>query len=142
MFINSKNMDNFQWVVALTRVISASFRKGGAINFLVEELKAVFDPSGGFWEKGTFYPSLVARIGTVLEAHLKALGAISTEPMPTYREEFIAAKRAEFEANNAVVSEGEEFPKNARLCHVCSKMAVVTLDGCDVCLDCGFSKCN
>lgn len=142
MFVNCKNPESFQWVTALTRVISASFRKGGEINYLVDELKAVFDPAGGFWEKGTFYPSLIARIGAVLEAHLKSIGAISTEPMPQYKKDFIEAKRAEFEANNEVVNEGEEFPKNATLCHVCHKKAVVLLDGCRCCLSCGFSQCG
>ena len=72
IFINSKNMDQFQWIIALTRVISAVFRKGGEINFLVDELKGVFDPKGGWFKKGgVFMPSLVAEIGFVIEKHLK-----------------------------------------------------------------------
>ncbi len=79
VFINSKNMDHFQWVLALTRVISAVFRKGGDACFLVDELKAVFDPKGGYFKKGgVFMPSLVAEIGHVIETHLKQIGMIKS----------------------------------------------------------------
>lgn len=143
VFVNSKNMEHYQWVLALTRVISAVFRKGGEVNFLVEELKAVFDPKGGYFKKGgVFMPSLVAEIGYVLEAHLKSIGKISTEPMPEYQKDFIAAKRAEFEALNEVVTEGEEYPKQATLCSVCSTKAMVLMDGCKTCLKCGNSHCG
>ncbi len=74
IFLNSKDMVQFQWVVALTRLISAVFRKGGDVTFIVEELKAVFDPAGGFWDKGTFVPSIVAKIGDILEQHFISLG--------------------------------------------------------------------
>lgn len=77
IFCNSKNTEHHQWVTALTRVVSAVFRKGGEVTFLVEELKAVFDPKGGYFKRGGVYmPSLVAEIGYVLEAHLKAVGKI------------------------------------------------------------------
>lgn len=77
IFINSKNMDHFQWIVALTRIMSAVFRKGGDCTFLVEELKAVFDPRGGYLKKGGIYmPSIVAEIGGVLERHLTAIGLL------------------------------------------------------------------
>jgi len=52
VFINSKSMDHFQWIVALTRIMSAVFRKGGDVTFLVEEMKAVFDPRGGYFKAG------------------------------------------------------------------------------------------
>lgn len=79
VFINSKNMEHFQWVLALTRVISAVFRKGGDACFLVDELKAVFDPKGGYFKKGGVYmPSLVAEIGFAIEAHLKVIGLIKS----------------------------------------------------------------
>ena len=77
VFINSKNMDHFQWIVALTRITSAVFRKGGDVTFLVEEMQAVFDPKGGYFKKGgRFMPSLVAEIGDVIEQHLKKIGMI------------------------------------------------------------------
>ena len=77
IFINSKNMDHFQWIVALTRVMSAVFRKGGDVTFLVEELKSVFEPSGGYFKKGgKFIPSLVAEIGEVVEQHLQEIGML------------------------------------------------------------------
>lgn len=143
IFVNSKNMEHYQWVLALTRVISATFRKGGEVNFLVEELKAVFDPKGGYFKKGgVFMPSLVAEIGCVLEAHLKSLGKISAEPMPEYQKDFIAAKRAEFEALNEIVTEDAVYPEKATMCYACNTKALVLLDGCECCLSCGNSKCQ
>src|ERR671911_1852853 len=77
IFINSKNLDHFQWIVALTRIISAVFRKGGDVAFLTEELKAVFDPRGGYWQPGgKFMPSIVAELGYVIERHLQTIGLI------------------------------------------------------------------
>src|SRR5438067_7188512 len=82
IFINSKNMDHFQWIVALTRIMSAVFRKGGDCTFLVEDLWSVFDPRGGYFEKGgKFMPSLVAEIGDVLECHLRMIGLLKDEPL-------------------------------------------------------------
>jgi hypothetical protein len=82
IFINSKNLDHFQWIVALTRVISAVFRKGGEVAFLTEELKAVFDPRGGYWQPGgKFMPSLVAEIGHVIERHLQSIGLMQKPGM-------------------------------------------------------------
>ena len=75
VFINSKNLDHYQWIVALTRIISAVFRKGGDVTFLVEELKAVFDPRGGYWQPGgRFMPSIIAELGYVIEKHLQMIG--------------------------------------------------------------------
>ena len=77
IFINSKNLDHYQWIVALTRIISAVFRKGGDATFLVDELKAVFDPRGGYWQSGgKFMPSIIAELGYVIERHLQAIGLI------------------------------------------------------------------
>ncbi len=81
MFINSKNMEHFAWTVALTRMISAVFRRGGDVSFVVEELKAVFDPRGGAWMNGKYIPSILAAIGGVIEQHLMAIGFIAGEGM-------------------------------------------------------------
>ncbi|MDZ4150876.1 NrdJb, partial [Methylicorpusculum sp.] len=90
IFINSKNMEHFQWVLALTRVISAVFRKGGDATFLVEELKAVFDPKGGYFKKGgVFMPSLVAEIGCAIETHMKHIGMIKPEVMTDHQKQFL-----------------------------------------------------
>ena len=95
VFINSKNMEHFQWVTALTRVISAVFRKGGDVTFLTEELKQVFDPQGGYFKKGgRFMPSLVAEIGEAIESHLKSIGLIEEEPLSEGHQALIAEKRA------------------------------------------------
>jgi len=154
VFINSKSMEHFQWVIALTRVISAVFRKGGDITFLVEEISSVYDPNGGYYKKGgVFMPSLVAEIGAVIEKHMKSIGLIKTEEMSDTTKKILAEKKAQFEANtatgtNAASSDGatEEststFPAKASLCKKCSTKAVIVMDGCRTCLNCGDSKCG
>ena len=99
VFINSKNMDHFQWIVALTRIMSAVFRKGGDVTFLVEELKAVFDPRGGYFKAGGVYmPSIVAELGAIIEQHLKSIGLIHDPEMSAEQRKLIAEKRAAYEA--------------------------------------------
>jgi len=149
VFINSKNMDHFQWIVALTRIISAVFRKGGDVTFLVEELKAVFDPRGGYFKKGGKYmPSLVAEIGDVIEQHLTMTGMMKGDTLDEHQKQFIAAKRAENEGNQKQTAtdlgDGEEssFPANSELCGKCQTKAMIKMDGCLTCLNCGDSKCG
>jgi hypothetical protein len=146
VFINSKNMEHFQWVLALTRVISAVFRKGGDACFLVEELKAVFDPKGGYFKKGgVFMPSLVAEIGCAIESHLKMIGMLKDREMDDHQKQFLAAKRKEFEAmhtDSAEIDADGAFPAKALLCGKCQTKAVVLMDGCMTCLNCGESKCG
>jgi len=94
IFINSKNMDHFQWIVALTRVMSAVFRKGGDVTFLVEELHSVFDPSGGYFKKGGKYiPSLVAEIGEVVEQHLQEIGMLKKPGLDEHQQKLVAEKK-------------------------------------------------
>lgn len=150
VFINSKNMDHFQWIVALTRITSAVFRKGGDVTFLVEEMQAVFDPKGGYFKKGgRFMPSLVAEIGDVIEQHLKKIGMIVDETMHETQKQILAEKRAEYEAAqkavtpDASVEEGDnQYPAGATVCNKCSTKAVIMMDGCMTCLSCGDSKCG
>jgi hypothetical protein len=147
IFINSKNMDHFQWIVALTRIISAVFRKGGDVTFLVEELKAVFDPRGGYFKKGGKYmPSLVGEIGDVIETHLKTIGLMKSDELDEHQQKLIASKRAEFEANQAKGQPEEavesDFPDGAQLCGKCQTKAMIQMDGCLTCLNCGDSKCG
>jgi hypothetical protein len=146
VFINSKNMEHFQWVLALTRVISAVFRKGGDACFLVEELKAVFDPQGGYFKKGgVFMPSLVAEIGYAIEAHFKEIGLIKPAEMDEHQKKFLAAKRKEFDAlhsDTSTLDEEGSFPAKALLCNKCQTKALVLMDGCMTCLNCGDSKCS
>jgi len=102
IFINSKNMDHFQWVVAITRIMSAVFRKGGDVTFLVEEMKAVFDPRGGYFKAGGVYmPSIVAEIGAVVEDHLKHIGMIVDDEISPEKMRLIVEKRAAYEARSA-----------------------------------------
>jgi len=145
MFINSKNMDHFQWIVALTRIISAVFRKGGDITFLVEELRSVFDPSGGYFKKGgKFMPSLVAEIGDVLESHLRMIGMLKDDGLDDHQKKLIDEKRAEYESTlkGAEACSPEAFPDGAKLCIKCSTKAMILMDGCMTCLNCGESKCG
>jgi len=138
IFVNSKNMENFQWVVALTRVTSAVFRKGGDVGFLVDELKAVFDPQGGYWKKGgVFMPSLVAEIGCTIETHLKSTGRIKTV-IDEHQQAFIAAKRKEFDEREG--SNG--FNDKAIMCKKCNSKSVIMMDNCLCCTACGDSHCN
>jgi hypothetical protein len=99
IFINSKNMDHFQWIVALTRIMSAVFRKGGDVTFLVEELKAVFDPRGGYFKAGGVYmPSIVAELGAIIEQHLKSIGLLHDPEMSPEQRTLINEKRAAYES--------------------------------------------
>jgi hypothetical protein len=146
IFVNSKSMEHFQWVVALTRVISAVFRKGGDVTFLVEELHSVFDPRGGYFKKGKYTPSLVSEIGDVIECHLKSIGMIPNEEMDEHRKQILAEKRAQFENRTAAEpkndKETSDFPPEAQLCSKCMAKAVIKMDGCMTCLNCGDSKCG
>jgi hypothetical protein len=145
IFINSKNMDHFQWVVALTRVISAVFRKGGDVTFLVEEMKAVFDPQGGYFKPGgRFMPSIVAEIGVALESHMKMIGLIKEERMSEAHREMLQAKRAEYDTlkSQPCSEEAGDFPPDCKLCSKCYTKAVIVMDGCLTCLNCGESKCS
>ncbi|MFP6691163.1 MAG: adenosylcobalamin-dependent ribonucleoside-diphosphate reductase [Alphaproteobacteria bacterium] len=125
IFINSKNTEHYAWTVALTRMISAVFRRGGDISFVVEELKAVFDPRGGQWMDGRYVPSILAAIGEVIEHHLSIIGFARA-----------AAPAAEREAD-------ADAPPSERLrtCPRCSQYGVIQQEGCDVCTACGYSKC-
>lgn len=148
VFINSKNMDHFQWIVALTRIISAVFRKGGDCTFLAEELRSVFDPSGGYFKKGgVFMPSLVAEIGDVIERHLKYIGMMESDTLDAHQKAFIANKKAEVENQQSngqadYDAEDNNFPPNAQLCRKCHTKAAIIMDGCLTCLNCGDSKCS
>ncbi|MCK9538191.1 NrdJb [Dokdonella sp.] len=160
VFINSKNMDHFQWIVALTRIMSAVFRKGGDVTFLVEELKAVFDPRGGYFQAGGVYmPSIVAEIGSVMETHLKTIGLLQDPEMSAGQRQLIAEKRAAYEArgkgtptpdaataHTAADAEAAQvegtFPAGATQCDKCNTHAVVIMDNCATCLNCGYSKCG
>jgi hypothetical protein len=146
VFINSKNMEHFQWIVALTRVMSAVFRKGGDVTFLVEELKSVFEPSGGYFKKGgKFVPSLVAEIGEVLEKHLQNIGMLKKEGLDQHQQKLVEEKKAEYlekSANSNEELNAEGYPKSASLCKKCNVKASIIMDGCLTCLNCGESKCG
>ncbi|MEL7461100.1 MAG: ribonucleoside-diphosphate reductase, adenosylcobalamin-dependent, partial [Pseudomonadota bacterium] len=128
VFINSKNMEHFAWTVALTRMISAVFRRGGDVSFVVEELKAVFDPRGGAWMNGKYVPSILAAIGGVIERHLVAIGFIDGEGMGLKSD-----PRAE-----VVNLDGPR----GKACPSCGQYDLQMVEGCMTCLSCGHSKCG
>jgi len=101
VFINSKNLDHFQWIVALTRIMSAVFRKGGDVTFLVEELRSVFDPRGGYWVKGAYKQSIIAEIGDVIERHLIKIGMLQPREMDEAQKELIRQKREDLKKKEA-----------------------------------------
>ncbi len=127
IFINSKNMEHYAWTVALTRMISAVFRRGGDINFVVDELKAVFDPRGGQWMGGRYVPSLLAAIGEIIERHLVATGF-----MPDGESELTESRKIAIAAGEA----------SFRSCPRCSSSSLARVEGCDTCFSCGYSKCS
>jgi hypothetical protein len=145
IFINSKNLDHYQWIVALTRIISAVFRKGGDVTFLVDELKAVFDPRGGYWQSGGKYmPSIIAELGYIVEKHLISIGLLKKMELDDHQKELIKQKREEFENSKKQQDafSQTEYPEGAQLCVKCNDTAVIMMDGCMTCLACGDSKCG
>ena len=143
IFVNSKNMEHFQWIVGLTRVMSAVFRKGGDLTFLIEELESVFDPNGGYYKKGGKYvPSLVAELGQVLEEHLKNIGMLKVSEPEAHQQQLIDDKKAEYLKKNPDKLDESGFPKDAQLCNKCHTKAAIMMDGCLTCLNCGESKCG
>ena len=148
IFINSKNMDHFQWIVALTRLMSAVFRKGGDVTFLAEELQAVFDPKGGYFKPGgKFMPSIIAEIGAVIEHHLQKIGLMEKEELSEQQQLILDQKRADAEATAQKKTANEsaqtsDYPASATLCNKCHTKAVVIMDNCATCLSCGYSKCG
>ena len=129
IFINSKNMEHYAWTLALTRMISAVFRRGGDVSFVVEELKAVFDPRGGAWMEGKYIPSILAAIGGVIEKHMIATGFIEGEGMGL-----------KTDPKAQVVAIGEQ--NRGKACPSCGDFGLQMVEGCMTCTSCGFSKCG
>ncbi|WGH79964.1 adenosylcobalamin-dependent ribonucleoside-diphosphate reductase [Jannaschia ovalis] len=132
IFVNSKNMEHFAWTVALTRMISAVFRRGGDVSFVVEELKAVFDPRGGAWVQGKYVPSILAAIGGVIERHMIATGFLAGEGLGL---KIDPADPRDHSATAAVTLPGPTCPN-------CGSFDVHMAEGCATCANCGFSKCG
>ncbi|MHC9235191.1 adenosylcobalamin-dependent ribonucleoside-diphosphate reductase [Pseudooceanicola sp. 502str34] len=129
VFINSKNMEHYAWTVALTRMISAVFRRGGDVSFVVEELKAVFDPRGGAWVKGKYIPSILAAIGGVIETHLVSIG-------------FIEGEGTGLKTDPQAKVIGLESGKRGKACPSCGQYTLQMIEGCMTCTSCGHSKCG
>ncbi|MEL7098400.1 MAG: adenosylcobalamin-dependent ribonucleoside-diphosphate reductase [Pseudomonadota bacterium] len=127
VFINSKNMEHFAWTVALTRMISAVFRRGGDVSFVVEELKAVFDPRGGAWVQGKYIPSILAAIGGVIEQHMVAIG-------------FLEAEGTGLKSDPQAQVVGLE--NRGAACPNCGQYTLQMIEGCMTCTSCGHSKCG
>jgi ribonucleoside-diphosphate reductase alpha chain len=144
IFINSKNMEHYAWTVALTRMISAVFRRGGDVSFVVEEMKAVFDPRGGAWIDGRYVPSLLAAIGDVIERHMIGIGFLP--PKNGRREAAIDARVVNLDAGRpagaAAGSTRGLAGSRFRQCPKCGEAALIRLEDCDQCTSCAYSKCG
>ncbi|WP_017998355.1 adenosylcobalamin-dependent ribonucleoside-diphosphate reductase [Paracoccus sp. N5] len=136
VFINSKNMEHFAWTVALTRMISAVFRRGGDVSFVVEELKAVFDPRGGAWMEGRYVPSILAAIGGVIERHMIAIGFIEAEGKGLKSD-----PKALAVGDGPQARAGGEAPRGPA-CPSCGQYGMLMIEGCMTCPHCGYSKCG
>jgi ribonucleoside-diphosphate reductase alpha chain len=160
VFINSKNMEHYAWTVALTRMISAVFRRGGDVSFVVDELKAVFDPRGGQWMGGRYVPSLLAAIGEVIERHMIDIGFLASPGRP-HTDPYAAGPLV------AAAASGGEAPAPAQIsampsagssasgastgaarvsafmrqCPKCGSASLIRQEGCDTCTSCDYSKC-
>ena len=147
IFINTKNNDHYAWTVALTRMISAVFRRGGDVSFVVEELKAVFDPRGGHWVGGKYVPSLLAALGDVIDRHLHAIGFLKGPAAE--RDTHVVPLAAAGGGSSGEVAGGEvSAPKASpltagfRSCPKCQQPTLIRQEGCDSCASCGYSKCG
>jgi ribonucleoside-diphosphate reductase alpha chain len=159
IFINSKNLEHYAWTVALTRMISAIFRRGGDVSFVVEELKAVFDPQGGQWMGGRYVPSLLAAIGGIIETHMIRIGFMARPHRPDQEGEEEGAPAKALAAGErptglgaGMGSESGAGPGPApapaadsnrrRGCPRCGAQSLRRQEGCLICDNCGYSKCN
>ncbi|WP_374654848.1 LAGLIDADG family homing endonuclease [Dongia sp.] len=140
VFINSKNMEHYAWTVGLTRMISAVFRRGGDISFVVEELKAVFDPRGGSWVGGRYVPSLLAAIGEVIERHLIAIGFLPDPAQDRAEIERMVARKVANLADGQ--GNGDAGGRKLPHCPKCNSPSIIRQEGCDLCTSCGYSKCG
>jgi len=144
VFINSKNMEHYAWTVALTRMISAVFRRGGDVSFVVEELKAVFDPRGGHWVGGRYVPSMLAAIGEVIERHMLDIGFLKG---PGQLAEDNEPDQKVVNLTQPETSSGNDKSTNPtaagfRFCPKCAQPSLIRQEGCDTCSSCGYSKCG
>ena len=150
IFINSGNLEHYAWTVALTRMISAVFRRGGDVSFVAEELKAIFDPQGGRWVDGRYVPSLLAAIGEVIETHMIKTGFLAAQgPAQLSAEVGTEASLNTLNYGKGAASETGERgsrpslsgPRN-RLCPRCNSAQFTRQEGCWTCKSCGFSRCG
>jgi ribonucleoside-diphosphate reductase alpha chain len=141
VFINSKNLEHYAWTVALTRMISAIFRRGGDVTFVVEELKAIFDPQGGQWMAGRYVPSLIAAIGQVIEGHMIRTGFLAPPRLPG-EEDGEERKALVAGEPRGAVPQAAQDAGSGRVCPRCSQRSLHRRAGCWECDACGYSKCN
>jgi ribonucleoside-diphosphate reductase alpha chain len=133
IFVNSKNMEHYAWTLALTRMISAVFRRGGDVSFVVEELKAVFDPRGGQWMDGRYVPSLLAAIGGVIEEHLRAIGFMTGDQSPMHGNNLAAGR---------LVVVSDQPSSGLKACPRCGERSLDRAEGCETCQSCAYSRCG
>ena len=143
IFINTKNLEHYAWTVALTRMISAVFRRGGDVSFVVEELKAIFDPQGGRWMDGEYVPSLLAAIGNIIENHMIATGFLRSPKAVSEQPAFVPLQASASKGENSA-NAGQAMAQRplGKPCPQCGQMALVRQEGCWTCMECGYSRCG
>jgi len=148
IFINTRNLEHYAWTVALTRMISAVFRRGGDVTFVAEELKAVFDPQGGHWVSGRYVPSLLAAIGEVIETHMRRIGFLQSDDAEfsleheQRRDDAMTQSHGGGSGGGSGGSSGSGHTPRLKLCPRCSSANYTQREGCWVCDTCGFSRCG
>ena len=130
LFINTKNLQHFSWIVAITRLISAVFRHDPKPTFLVDELKSIYDPNGGYFKKGKYMPSLAAEIGYVIEHHLEKIGITGSQP------------KIKSNATVTEISNGKNADNHKMICPQCNERELINQENCIKCLACSYSKCS
>jgi ribonucleoside-diphosphate reductase alpha chain len=154
VFINTKNLEHYAWTVALTRMISAVFRRGGDVAFVAEELKAVFDPEGGRWMSGRYVPSLLAAIGDVIEEHMLRIGFLNRDEPDRADDDAAQRRPVAVARGSAQGGGGQSEPSRegdrlhsapipgARVCPKCGERALRRVEGCWTCAICAYSHCG
>ncbi len=142
IFINTKSLEHYAWVVALTRMISAIFRRGGDVSFVIEELQAIFDPKGGVWMGGRYVPSLIAAIGNIIEQHMRETGALANHTVTTPQTRKAAGADTTPEKATIIATPTPPFPQNTRFCPKCNQPSLAHREGCLSCTTCGYSECG
>jgi len=132
IFINSKDLTKSAEYAVLTRLISAVFRRSEDPTFIIEELKSIYDPNGGHFKEGRYYPSIYAEIGDILEKFFFDIGIMKKK------------ERKEMSEQGPAAPKKDEINLELKICPKCGQKSLKLEGGCMACMnpDCGYSKCD